>query len=310
MTRTRLPRAAPGAARALLMGLAALAAPGCQPVDEPAESQAAQPAPSEEIQPKTFEKFLAEAHVLDDGRLIIDQDILVKDAAAARAFYEGEMAWSRQSQAASSQDGLGSTAQPLTVNQAGGVDTIWTHPQRMELTYCVDTASFGTNANLLVDTLEQATYSWSRRIGVQYRRVVTATCNNATSGVLFNVRQTSLGGANASAFFPNNGRSDRELLIDPISFTTTAGGRDLLGILSHELGHTIGMRHEHIWLANPCTTETAADARIVNAYDVNSVMHYPQCRPSGTGGYRQSDLDYFGAQTLYGTAPALIGVIQ
>ncbi len=293
MTGTRFPWAASSAARALLMGLAALAAPGCQPEGG-----------SDNIQPPTFKQFLAEAYVLDDGRLIIDQDILVADAAAARAFYEQELRWS--SAVTPLRDGLASTGQPLTVNTANGVDTVWTHPQRMEITYCVDTASFGTNANLFVNTLEQATYSWSSRVGVSYRRVQTATCNNTTAGVVFNVRQTSLGGANASAFFPNEARSERELLVDPVAFTITAGGRDLLGILSHELGHTLGMRHEHIWLSNPCTAEGATNARLVTAYDANSVMHYPQCRPSGTGGYRQSELDYAGAQTLYGTAPALI----
>jgi hypothetical protein len=48
------------------------------------------------------------------------------------------------------------------------------------------------------------------------------------------------------------------------------------------------------------TTETTANSRLVNSYDVNSVMHYPQCRPSGTGGYRQTALDFAGAVSLYG----------
>mgnify|MGYP003379284695 CR=1 FL=1 len=38
----------------------------------------------------------------------------------------------------------------------------------------------------------------------------------------------------------------------------------------------------------------------MTSYDVNSVMHYPQCRPSQTGGYRQSALDELGATMLYG----------
>jgi hypothetical protein len=299
MTRIPFPTVGTSAARALLIGLAALAIPGCQPGDETPEPDTA--AVLDEMQPPTFEQLMARAEVLEDGRLVIDHDIAVADVAAARAYYDQQVALLRQRQARS---GNGTSRQPLTVNVANGVDTLWGIPQRMDLTYCVDTASFGANANLLVSTLEEAGYLWSRRVGVQFRRVQTATCNNTTTAVVFNVRQASISG-NAMAFFPNEGRATRELLVNPVSFTTTSGGRDLLGILSHELGHAIGMRHEHMWI--DCTGEAPEnDARLVTAYDVNSIMHYPQCRPSGTGGYRQSELDYVGAQLLYGMAPAVL----
>lgn len=287
MTKNESCEAGSIALRVTLVGLIALAVPGCGPDN----ATASRDSPPDESTAPTFEQFLAEAHVLEDGRLVIDQDILVADEQAARAYYEQEMDRSRQ--------------QRLTVYSVNGADVLWTHPQRMELTYCVDTASFGANANLLLTTLEEAAYSWSRRVGVSFRRVQVATCNNATTGVVFNVRQQDMS-AFASAFFPNWSRQERELLVAPAAFTTNAGGRDLLGILGHELGHAIGLRHEHIWLS--CTSETSSDARQVTTYDSNSIMHYPQCRPSGTGGYRQSDLDYSGTHTLYGMAPALISI--
>jgi hypothetical protein len=251
--------------------------------------------------------FLEQAEVLEDGRLIIDQDILVDGEAAARAYYDREMSWSDQTFAdKEGSSEIGSARHPLTVKNVNGSDVVWAHPQRMALTYCVDAGSFGANANVLIQTLEEATYSWSRRVGASFQRVDAATCNNTTSDVVFNVRQTPLLFALASAFFPDEPRSARELLVDPGAFTSTTGGADLLGILSHELGHVLGARHEHIWLTPSCTPEAIGEARPVTLYDVDSIMHYPSCRPSGGGGLRQSELDYAGMHTLYGMAPALI----
>ncbi len=71
--------------------------------------------------------------------------------------------------------------------------------------------------------------------------------------MFFNVRGVSGGTFFASSFFPHDPRSARELLIDDTAFTTTSGGRDLQGILRHETGHTLGFRHEHIWI--DCTGE-------------------------------------------------------
>ncbi len=295
------------AARFTMIGLSLCAVPSCgldlDPHSDPLEpGQAQSTSPS----PPSFAEFLHRAQRLADGRLIIDADILVENEVAARAYYDTELRLSAQSAPASPVSGLGTLAQSLTVQVVGGMDSLWPLSQRMELRYCVNGASFGSNASLLTQTLEQAAYSWSRRIGIAFRRVDEASCNNTTNSVVFNVRQEALGGAFASSFFPEYSRSGRELLIDASAFTTTSGGRDLLGILGHELGHALGARHEHIWLASPCATESTSSARQVTAYDADSIMHYPQCRPSGGGGYRQSALDYAGMYTLYGLAPALV----
>lgn len=259
----------------------------------PGESQGAEDAlPS-------FEALLGEAHRLPDGRLIIDQDILVENERSARAYYDRQVATGPAGV-------VGQRWQGLTVNQSAGVDTIWPDAQRMDLTYCIDMASFGTSANQLLHALGEATDAWSRRVGISFRQVSVTSCNSATADVIFDIRRATLGGAFAAAFFPNAGRASRELLVDPSALSTMAGGRDLQGILTHELGHVLGARHEHIWLTSACTGETAANARAVTPYDVDSVMHYPQCRPSGTGGYRPTEQDYAGMNMLYGMSPALI----
>jgi hypothetical protein len=153
-----------------------------------------------------------------------------------------------------------------------------------------------------------ATRSWSDRIGAGFRYVPAedVNCNATNTQVVFDVSPAPQGATYfARAFFPNDQRAQRNLLIAGAAFTTTQGGRDFQGILRHELGHTLGFRHEHIW-SSTCADESTDDARQLTEYDVDSVMHYPQCRPVNAGGYRQTDHDYQGAVSLYGLAPALI----
>jgi hypothetical protein len=190
------------------------------------------------------------------------------------------------------------------VSRVGGADDLQPLSGRFDITYCVS-SDFGTRFNTVVAELDDAARSWSDILGVRYRRVDVSPCDTSTS-VHFNVRPAPEGTTYfARAFFPGDPRIERELLINDTAFTTTSGGRDFQGILRHELGHTLGFRHEHIVLVPLCTEETAEGYRAVTSYDVDSVMHYPQCRPSNGGGYRQSYLDYSGGNLLYGLAPTL-----
>ena len=107
-------------------------------------------------------------------------------------------------------------------------------------------------------------------------------------------------------FLPNDIRRDRQVLITDAAFGALPDGVSFEGVLRHELGHTLGVRHEPIWLDRPCTPEPSDDARQVTVFDEDSVMHYPWCRTPAGGGLRQTDLDYRGAINLYGLAPRLI----
>lgn len=205
-----------------------------------------------------------------------------------------------------------SRSQPLTVSHVAGEDIIWGFPQSFGLTYCV--GDFGDRQGLVESTMELATKSWSKLLGVRFSRIDLAVCNSSSSEVVFNVSEApSSAPYYARAFFPDDSRDKRELLIHETAFTTTLGGRDFDGILRHELGHALGFRHEHIWIGNPvtppCTSESTTSARLVNEYDEYSVMHYPQCRDSEDGGYRQTDLDYHGGIALYGLAPAILATL-
>jgi hypothetical protein len=236
----------------------------------------------------------------DDGRFIVEWDIPLYSEAELRRYYDTYV--SRSTRA-------------LTVGiDEFEVDVVWVGNDKFDRTYCISNA-FGDRKTDVITGMELAARSWSDRVGVSFRYVPAydSNCTQNNNNVVFDVSPASSGaGYNAVAFFPYKPRAERRLLIATSAFTTTAGGRDFEGILRHELGHTLGFRHEHIWISCPDPAvefETWFDARHVTDYDVNSVMHYPQCRPENDGGYRQTDHDYRGAVSIYGLAPALINSV-
>jgi len=102
----------------------------------------------------------------------------------------------------------------------------------------------------------------------------------------------------ARAFFPNDQRSSRNVLIDTTAFQQQSNPT-LTGILRHELGHTLGFRHEHTRPeAGTCFEDN--NWRALTPYDSKSVMHYPQCNGKGDRTLNLTDMDIQGAVSLYG----------
>jgi hypothetical protein len=126
-----------------------------------------------------------------------------------------------------------------------------------------------------------------------------AKCNPKSTNVMFDVRPVKLGSYLARAFFPNDPRTARNVLIDNSAFELPAGGKlSLTGILRHELGHTLGARHEHTRPeAGTCFEDN--DWRGVTDYDAMSVMHYPQCNGKGDWSLALTDQDKTGIACLY-----------
>lgn len=186
----------------------------------------------------------------------------------------------------------------LVVNRVGSADDIWDAQRRQNLTYCVSN-DFGARKATVVSSMQAAAQSWMAVANLRFVYVPAqdANCTRTNNAVLFNVRPINANGSYlAAAFFPSNGRSSRELVIDGSLF---GGGVSVTGVLRHELGHILGFRHEHTRpQAGTCFEDN--NWRAVTAYDSASVMHYPQCNGTNTWNLPLTQLDIQGVQALYG----------
>ena len=176
----------------------------------------------------------------------------------------------------------GETLSEATVNtNIYGQAVYWTAATAANLTYCVSN-SFGGYKASVTSAMTSAGNAWSNATGGRVRFVHRAeydgTCNSGAP-VVFDVRPAALGGPYAIAFFPGQARASRNVRIDVAR--AFSGDYPFVGILRHELGHTLGLRHE--------TTRNEAVARYgahcfeniyhrpLTAYDELSVMTTPAC---------------------------------
>jgi Dual-action HEIGH metallo-peptidase len=241
----------------------------------------------------SFEEFQLLAHQeADTGFYVVDGDELVETADELRAYYDAYVA-------ARPDDGTGSVQQGLIVNRVGGRDDKWSSTTARNLTYCIG-SNFGSRKSAVVSAMNSATGAWEGTANVNfvYSSGQDGSCSSSNNSVVFNVRQVSGQGYLARSFFPSSSRRAREVLIDSSSF-----GRitpyTLTGILRHELGHTIGFRHEHTRpeAGGVCFEDNSW--RALTSYDSASVMHYPQCNGTNRGDLVLTSKDKSGARSLY-----------
>jgi serine protease len=232
----------------------------------------------------TFEEFKAQTYrEPESGFYIVDGHIALHDDKELEGFYEQNV---RNGQ--------------LIVHTVNGVDAKWSATQKLNLTYCVST-TFGTNHTAAVNAMANAAAAWEAAANVNfvYVSAQNSNCTASNTSVLFDVRPVNSGGQYlARAFFPDSSRSGRNVLIDNTAFGNVSPWT-LTGILRHELGHTLGFRHEHT-RPNAGTCFEDNNWRALTSYDPYSVMHYPQCNGSQTGDLVLTATDKAGAAALYG----------
>ena len=246
----------------------------------------------------TYDEFKAQAYQEPDtGNYIVNGDELIETEAMMQGAYDMYLA--SEAIAADRAEGYDVIEQGLIVNRVGSSDDKWPSSTATNLTYCVSSSSFGSRYNTVVSALDSATGAWEATAHVNFVHVTSAdgSCNNRTSGVVFNVRQVSTSQYLARSFFPSSSRRSREILVSTSSFGNISPW-SLAGVFRHELGHTIGFRHEHTRPESGTCFEDN-NWRALTAYDSASVMHYPQCNGSNRGDLNLTSLDKSGAKSLY-----------
>ena len=244
----------------------------------------------------SYEEFKAQAVVEPDtGIYIMNGDEIIE---TEDAMFDMDQRY-LESHYAAIDDGYSTLEQGLIVNRVGGADDKWSAAQAANLTYCIDSKSFGSRYSAVVSAMNSATGAWeaTARVNFVHSSSLDGNCNARTTGVVFNVRQVQTSQYLARAFFPSTSRRGREILVSASSFGNISPWT-LTGVLRHELGHTIGFRHEH---TRPDSGTCFEDNnwRALTAYDSSSVMHYPQCNGTQNGDLVLTNLDKSGASSLY-----------
>jgi hypothetical protein len=235
----------------------------------------------------TFQEFHASSFKDADNQYVVNGDEPVADTGQLRDFYDSMVAPE-------------SVPEGLIVNTVGGADDKWSASQALNLTYCVSN-KFGTSKTNVVNAMNQGAALWegaTSKVNFTYVPAQDASCTVRNNSVLFSVEPTSTTQYIARAFFPSTSKRSRNILVNATSLMNS-GSWTPGNILGHELGHTLGFRHEHTRPeAGTCFEDN--NWRPLTPYDSSSIMHYPQCNGSSSN-LSMTATDRQGAVTLYGS---------
>lgn len=244
------------------------------------------------VAPLSYEAFKAQAfgetfHGKPTGIFIVDGDTPANGEERLQKYYNSYLS------------SYGHAAANLVVATSAGIDRVWDATEKLQLTYCISN-EFSLDKPQLIQAMADATQAWKGAANIQYTYVPDEdiNCTVTNPNVLFDIQLTSGQSYLARSFFPKDPRGGRSIMVDA-SALTVGFPLTMVGILRHELGHTLGLRHEHTRPeAGVCFEDN--NWREITTYDGGSVMHYPQCNGTGDWSLELTSLDILGIALVYG----------
>ncbi len=250
-----------------------------------------------------FEQFRrASAHVVDGKEVYTVEWDLVLTLDELRDYYQRYVV------------GGGVAATTSTVDRINGQDNVWpTSNGQLHLKFCVG-ENFVTETfrNQVIGDVLAAAAAWQAQTPNVHFDFIDHRNDNPDNGSCdewnpkfdFVVKRYEGGpsGFIAQAPFHHN---HLEVPLT-INYANIHAPSTSVGVFKHELGHVLGLKHEHMRINASGSTchDTRPELAALTAYDKFSVMHYPQCGGDTTSDFHITALDQEGVQSLYGPRPA------